>query len=254
MTEQRGVSDVIGFVLVFSLVATTVAIVSLSGFTALEDVRDAEKINNAQRAFDVLADNVEDVYDGGVPSRGTEISLVDAQLGTGSTITVNVTARNTTTSDNFTVSRTVRPIVWSDATNDGTELVYALGAVLRAQPDGGVVITEPPFRLGSDRSVVRIVETAADQPQLFGGSTVLVRATQSNDRVIAAEDPPPGFDELWLNITTPRADIWNQYLDERPGADCSVVTLPGDDKVACELGTAEGFYVTLTRISIEIEG
>lgn len=253
MRSRRGVSDVIGFVLVFSLVTATVAIVSLSGFAALENVREAEKINNAQRAFDVLADNTKDVYEGGVPSRATELSLANAQLGTGSTITVNVTARNTTTSRNITVSRTTRPITWTDPTNDGTALVYSLGAVLRAQQDGGIVSRDPPFRLESNRSVIRIVETTVDQPRVVGGSTVQVRTSLSNDRVVAVEDPPE-FDELWLNITTPRADLWSRSLDERPGADCSVVTLSGDNKVACELGTEDGFYVTLTQIRVEIEG
>lgn len=252
MCSRRGVSDVIGFVLIFSLVTATVAVVSVSGFAALENVREAEKINSAERGFDVLADNVEDVYDGGVPSRATELSLKGAQLKTAPAITVNVTARNTTTSDNITVSRTVRPIVWTDPASGGTELVYSLGAVLRAHRDGGIVVTEPPLRLESNRSVVRIVETTTDRTQAVGGSNVYLRTAWSGEQVIAVEDPP-GFDELRLNITTPRADIWERHLDSRPGADCSVVTLTGDDKVTCELGTEDGFYVTVTQISVEIE-
>jgi hypothetical protein len=252
MRSERGVSDVIGFVLIFSLVTATVAIVSVSGFAALENVREAEKINNAERGFDVLADNVEDVYDGGVPSRATELSLKGAQIETAPTVTVNVTARNTTTSDNITIERTVRPIVWTEPASDGTELVYSLGAVLRAHPDGGIVVRQPPFRLEPNRSVIRIVETTTDRPQAVGGSNVYLRTTRSSDRVIAVQDPP-AFDELRLNITTPRTDIWERHLDSRPGADCSVVTLPGDDTVTCELGTEDGFYVTVTQVSVEIE-
>jgi len=251
--RERGVSDVIGFVLVFSLVAGTVAVVSLSGFTALEDVREAEKIDNAERAFDVLADNVEDVHQGGVPSRATEVSLAEAQLGTASTITVNVTARNTTTSDNFTVSRAVDPIVWRDPANEDARLVYALGGVLRTNREGGVVVREPPLRFESDRSILPLLETFTDQPRVFGGSTIRVRASRTTSSVIAVEDPPD-FDELWLNITSPRADTWHQYLDRQPGTDCSLVSLPGDDQVTCELGTDDGFYITVTKIEVDIEG
>jgi len=57
--DRRAVSDVVGYVLVFSLVSLTVGVVSVAGVGALQDARDVEQANNAERAFDVLGDNVE---------------------------------------------------------------------------------------------------------------------------------------------------------------------------------------------------
>ena len=92
--DRRGVSETIGFVLVFSLIVLTVGVVLTVGYGGLQDARDAERVNNAERAFDVLADNVEDITHRGAPSRGTEVRLAEASLGAGSPTYLNVTGVN----------------------------------------------------------------------------------------------------------------------------------------------------------------
>lgn len=261
MAEDRAVSDVIGFVLVFGLVASTVAIVSVSGLNSLEHARDAEQANNAERAFDVLADNVEDVYREGAPSRSTEISLVNAQLNTGTTIYVNVSGRDTASSNVVNLfGRDVRPIVWDGP--DETQFVYALGGVLRADREGGLVVDDPPFMFGSDRTVVPLLDTEVEQGQSFGEATILVRTEHGRagssrpDADALAVQEPPTYDELLLNITSPRAEIWNRHLDEKPGVDCSVTQRAGVDSptTECVVQTRDELYVTRVPIDVELEG
>lgn len=248
---RRGISDVVGYVLVFSLVVSVVGVVSVAGFSSLDGVRDAEQANNAERAFDVLADNVADVYANGAPSRGTEISLSDASLRTTETVTVNVTARNTTTSNEFIFKMGSTPIVWQGTKE--TELVYSLGAVLRQEPDGGVVIDETPSQYDSDRTFIHLVQLRAPQKQV-GGTTVRLRTVASSSEVLLPEGTD--YDELRLNITTPRADIWRRHLERYPDTDCSVVTVADvpADTVTCDLSDRDAVYVTLTRIDVSIEG
>jgi len=69
-SDERGVSDVVGYVLIFSLIVATVGVVTTVGFSTLEDRQDAERVNNVERAFDVFANNMENVYRDGAPSRG----------------------------------------------------------------------------------------------------------------------------------------------------------------------------------------
>ena len=249
---RRGISDVVGYVLVFSLVVSVVGVVSVAGFSSLDGARDAEQANNAERAFDVLADNMRDVHAKGAPSRATEISLSEASLRTTGTVTMNVTARNTTTDENFTIEKRAQPLVW--AGNEDTELVYSLGATIRQEPDGGVVIEGMPSRYDTDRTVIRLVQARADSKQ-YAGSTYRVRAVRSSTNVLLSEDTDK-YDELWVNVTSPRADTWERHLERYPDTDCSVVTLPGDstETVTCEFSDRESVYVTLTRIDVTIEG
>jgi len=55
--DGHGLSDVLGYVLVFSLVVTSVLVVTVGGLSAVENARDAERAQNAERAFDVVATN-----------------------------------------------------------------------------------------------------------------------------------------------------------------------------------------------------
>ena len=89
--DERGVSDVVGFVLVFALVTATVGVVYTTGIQGLTGSRDVERVNNAERAFDVFANNVDDVIRRGAPSRATEVKLADADLHYGAPVTVNLT-------------------------------------------------------------------------------------------------------------------------------------------------------------------
>jgi hypothetical protein len=251
LSGRRAVSDVVGYILVFSLVVSVVGLVSVAGFSSLEDARYTEQANNAERAFDVLVDNVGDVYADGAPSRGTEISLSEASLRTTGAVTVNVTARDTGSGDEFTLEKTAEPIVWQ-GTRD-TEIVYSLGATLRAQKNGGVVVDGSPSRYDTDRAVIHVVQTRAPATQ-FGGTTVRVRAVHASSNVLLSE-PTDKYDELWLNVTTPRADIWRQHLERYPDTTCSVGVVPGEstETVSCEFADRDAVHVTLTRIDVEIE-
>lgn len=250
-SARRAVTDVVGYVLVFSLVVSVVALVSVTGFGSLEDARSAEQANNAERAFDVLSDNVADIYADGAPSRATEISLRDATVQTSGTIIVNVTAHDTTSNAKFTFEKTSRPVVW-EGTRD-TEIVYSLGTTLRDEPEGGVVLEPGPFRFDTERTVLRVVQLRNRDGQSFSGSTVRIRAVRDTSNVLLTERTGR-YDKAFLNITTPRAAIWQAHLDRYPDTDCSVESRPAGETVVCELDDREELFVTLTRVSIDIEG
>jgi len=253
--RSRGLSDLFGFILVFGLVATTVAVISVGGLDSLQNVRNAEQSNNAERAFDVLADNMEDVFTEGAPSRATEISLTSAQISMTSEITVNVTWEDTSAAGSGSYSTsTVTPIVWESTSEDDAKIVYSLGAVIRDDSGaGGTVIREPPFILQEERMVIPIVRTWVDQPMSHTGSTVRVRGKATQKSVIN-RSTDGSYDRLWLNVTTPRADIWHQYLDQKSMTDdCTVYDTSDGDKVGCEFKTPSEVYITGHQIRVSIE-
>ncbi|MFC6988243.1 hypothetical protein ACFQJD_05030 [Haloplanus sp. GCM10025708] len=115
---DRAVSDVVGFVLVFSLIITSVGVVTVFGISTLEDARTDERINNAERAFDVLADNFDDIARGGAPSRATEIKLAETSLTLAETVDLSVNASDE--ADPYPSE--FRPIVFSAGSE--TDIVY----------------------------------------------------------------------------------------------------------------------------------
>jgi hypothetical protein len=252
MNRRRAVSDVVGFILVFSLITTTVGVVYVVGFQGLTDARDAERVNNAERAFDVMAHNVEDIHRDGAPGRSTEVKLADAQLSFGEETTVewcwDADDDGSLTDDcgtpSSTNTETLRPVVFEA---DGAEVVYENGAVIRAQGDGAVVRREPGmlFRdAGSTRTVVLpTVAMTQDGTRSVGGDTTVLVRTQlqagQGGRSLLAPTPTTADSFRFTIDTAPnRAEAWERYLDDEIpdswNADACTVTDPADGVVECE--------------------
>lgn len=284
---DRGVTDLIGFVLVASLILVTLGVVFVAGFTGLEDARSAERIQNAERAFAVLADNVEDIHDEGAPGRATEVKLADAQLSYGrpTTITVNVT--NAGAGGNTVFSTSLDPIVYS--TGSASRIVYENGAVAREDRDGAVLKRRPPgvFWAGGSRSetTVHLVQTRQTGSSGVGGDgTFLVRTRLVSTEVLGSLTTP-GADgagdldgdgtaeyavDYTIETTPTRAVLWRDHLNRAVSESGNRTAFDnhdvdgdgavGDDPtcgldggtVHCRL-MVEHVHVSVTRIDVAFE-
>ncbi|WP_324756870.1 DUF7289 family protein [Haloarcula sp. GH36] len=255
---DRGASEVLSFTLVFVIILTSIVFVSVSGVQTLQDARDAEQLNNAERAFDVLSANMADIYQRGAPSRATEISLQGVELYTGDNVTINVTATDGPSGD-VTVTRAVRPLVYE--AGDGRRLVYEGGAVFRTQRDGGLVVRDPPLVVQSDRVLVPIVATVSPGKTSVGGSTALVRADMVETAVPIAETDDSSsdddYDEVYINVTSPRRNHWETALEAEGFGNCIRGTDANDDPfVRCTLDSGispERLLVPAYDIALDIE-
>lgn len=206
--DERAVTEIVGYVLVFSLIVATVGVVTTVGFGTLEDRQNAEQINNVERAFDVFATNVEDVYRQGAPSRATEIRLAGGTVEYGEP--VQITIRNATNhNDNHTIETI--PIVY---TKGDSEIVYVAGTVIRANEDGSVMLREPPFVLEADRTLLPFVRTtrAVGPSEVVREGTVRIESRRTN--IVTATDPDlREADRLELVVDSPRESAWERYLE-----------------------------------------
>jgi hypothetical protein len=237
------VSETVGFVLVFSLVLLTVGTVLVVGYGGLQDVRDAERVNNAQRAFDVLANNVEDITARGAPSRGTEIRLAEASIGPGPPTILNVSGYDGGSLAFSTGNDSLGSIQYGV---EDTRIRYAAGAVTRVQSDGSVLLVEPNFVISEQRLILPVVELTVEDRQIAGSRTVLVRS----ERELRDVEVDRGeLDRLELNVTTPATDAWQGYL-EGEGMDCTRPDGADGDRLSCE--TEDLDRVLVVRYTIDV--
>lgn len=249
--NERAVSEVLGFVFVFALVMSMVALVSVAGFDMLTETRNAEQVNNAERAFDILAENVAQMHQEGAPSRATEISLTNAQLYVGDPVWINVSADPTDARTNPAArsEHEIDPIVYEG--EEGSRLVYAAGGVYRMPEEGSYAVRESPFLLSEDGASVSVIRTNASEQPVIGGSTILVR-TQRTDRSVEFGDTTGTYNDVWINVTTTdrRRGLWEDVLD----SSITTCQTPASDTVACELTTMpDQLYVTSFEVSVEFE-
>lgn len=241
---DRGQSELLGYLNVFAIVVFAVGVVLATGFTGLQDARDFERTNNAERGLVVLADNVDEVAVDGVPSRATELDLDGASLSRGEPVTITVSgeAVGDPTND-FSHTYTYEPLVYDPGTRE--TLVYSNGAVVRDGDDGAAVVRGPPAVLTDDRLFLPVIRTTVrGQTSLARSGTALVRTRREGGRLV--ERRTTAF-EVTLTIDSPRAAAWAEYLDRRPGVDCSLAA--GGSATSCTL-TTDRVYLTVIDVSV----
>lgn len=261
MTDDRAVSEVLGFILVFALIGLSVATVYVAGFNGLQDSRNAQQIDNVERAFDVLADNIEDLTQQNAPNRATEFRLYDARLLLGNTTEVTVTVTNLPDTQASTQND---PIVY-ESRRSPTTIRYIAGATIRDRRGNGIFLTEPNFVFRENASgyrtaVIPIIQTrSASREAVRGTKTVLVRTDIVADEVLIERTTPSetaaGEYEVQLRVnSTGNPALWESYLDQELTSAYSSLSDPcsvsGDD-VTCEFET-ERIYVTASRVDTEI--
>lgn len=248
--SERAVSEVVSYVLVFALVVSAVGVISVSGLSTLQDTRNNEQMENAERAFDVLANNLADIHRRDAPSRATEISLGEARLATGDNVTMRV---NVTDSSGTWRSESwrIRPLVYTG--DDDRKLVYEAGAVFRTSNGGGIQVTDPPFVVSEDRVLISVVGLNRPDRQALAGSTVLVRG-RNRGTTLAYNNTVGDIENVTVSLrNTPRYELWNESFTSQ-GFACD--TSPGSNGVECTFDPADDIdqvYVVHHDIAVEIE-
>lgn len=233
--SKRAVSDVLGYALVFALIMSTVGVVYTTGIGGLNDVRESEKIANAERAFDVLDSNIADLSRGTAESRGTEIQLEDATIGFADPVIVNVSVEN-----GGSYRGTIRPIYFSGS-DDETRIVAENGGVFRQQDETAVIRNEPSFVFDEERVVVPLLVTRSRDTERSGSGRVLVRTSVADRSVIHLPAPDSNVS---VKIESPRAGAWKEYLEDSSES-CEVT----GNVTTCWIDTNEA-YVQVVRVDV----
>lgn len=209
-SSDRGVSDVVSFVLVFSLMIVSIGVVTTVGIGGLEDLRDGERLNSAERVFETLGGSVDEVAAGRSPRRTSDVNL------RGGTLSV----RPGSPSVEVMVNGTWYPSGGAE-TNvlvyrlGDTSFRYASGALIRASADGGAVVVDAPrFTCspeGATVSVVRVERVAASS---IGGGTVRIDVRHDSSRLVYPDGggSPAAASPVELRVDSPHEDAWDETL------------------------------------------
>jgi hypothetical protein len=252
-SDGRAVSEVVGFVLVFTLVIGTVTIVYAGGFGGLDATRDAERVNNAERAFDVMANNFEQLASGDAPNRATEIKLSEASLSTTSNrlTTINASEIDTAAGAN--------PVAIRYDSGDGSQIVYELGAVIRIDDGNAVMIREPDFLFADDRIVVRYISTRGSGQGVGGSTTVLVRGEKQSSQLLASEQDVTDV-KIEMRTHPDRSAVWEAYFEGKiesatgtTGPYCSTASVDATtDRVTCDGFDIGTLAISRVRVTVNL--
>ena len=208
-TNRRAVSETLGYILVFSLVISTIGTVMIFGFSGLEDRQSVEQVNNVERAFDVLADNFDDMRRYEDPSRATEVRLAGGTLSLGEEVNITVGQGSNGEINGNQTSVDLDPLVYE---SDGGIVVYEAGVVFRVDDGQSLPRSETPIVVGEEVSIVApiLTDSGGGPTAISSEQTILIETSR-----IAAQQSEisANGNDLLLQVESPRADGWERQLN-----------------------------------------
>ncbi|EMA42942.1 DUF7289 family protein [Halobiforma nitratireducens] len=209
--DDRGVSEVVAFVLVFGIILSSIAILSVTGFQAMDDYQEFEQQENAARAMGALSENFNDVlrYDG-IDQRYGELALRGGTISTGSDgTTLSISAEGDGGED---FSDDIELGEFSYESGSST-LYYEGGAVVRESDGGGAVVLEEPkltYNEDSETAIVSLVEIDAEERSIQSSeSTGFTLSVEDRETTVINE-----ADEIEITTTGERAAEWDEEIEK----------------------------------------
>lgn len=238
--DERGGSELLGFLLVFAAVVLTISLVVVAGAATLDDARQFHRTTNAEAAFTALAGDVDDVVRAGAPGRSTAVRLDGGALRTAPAETTVAF----TNESGVTTTRTVRPDPVVYDSGSGTTLTYRGGALIRRDGDSTVLFGPPEFLLSAEVVVLPLVETRLVGGGVGGTTEVDVRTRHNGTELLAVNE---SIDDVTLTVTGPNAGAWARYFEEADGPVTSVSHTGDTVEVTVE---TDRLYVSVHRVDV----
>ncbi len=233
--DKGAISEVIGYVIIVSVVFIAIGLVFTNVIPILDDTEQAEQTKNAERVFSVLQENVEEITKNEVPSRGTEIRLKDGRLtAMRDTSIINVTIESGAVPSGTPIERTIGTRHITYETEAGV-LSYENGAVFRRDAQGNAaMLEEPDWRIKEDGPVIIPMVSLGGNTETVSGGVASILTTENSgisefglDTANATES-----EEVDLEIESPNAEAWKRYAEDLEGAE---VVSSSDDEVVIEI-------------------
>lgn len=240
--NDRAVSNVLGYVLLFAVVLSSIIVVGTVGVDQLTDARDGTTALNAEFTMTGVASAVDDVHRENV-SRTSRVGLGGGSLEAGEQTTIKVDIGD---DGSFELSDQTQSIVYRTG---NTQIVYVAGAVFRMEEEGEVVVREPDYRVESDSAIIPIPLTEAESPgSAVSGSNAQIRLARAGSM-----DLKTGSNDVGIKFVTPNNDqalLWYSVLKERHGFNCDGGP-PTGDTVDCSHSASDVLVrMTTTRFAV----
>ncbi|GAB3681145.1 hypothetical protein GCM10028857_04920 [Salinarchaeum chitinilyticum] len=239
--SDRGVSEVIAFVLIFSVVITSVGLLYTAGFGSINQIQEDETDRSAQQAFSASAVALQDIQRGQGEHRAFDVELSGRTMAIDDDLSLSVSIDGTDVSNGDADGGLVYGL------GADTKIVYQSGAVIRSDgPDSQTVIRTPEFTCTDGHAVVSLVTLTGPSGSVSSDGSIEIRADgplAGDETVVASATGGPHT----LTVSyggTPYEAAWERYFE-----DYGWSTSSGD--ATC---TADSVYVRNVPIDLEYAG
>lgn len=186
--DDRSISDIVGFVLMFGIIITSVGLVATVGLSQLSEFEERQQIRNAERTMDLISRSFDEIEETQAPVRTDAIDLAGGSVTVDEDSYLNVSVRNA--SDTITAANVSLNALAYELGD--TEFAYENGAAFQTVKgdDNGIMFREPGFVCTADRAIISVVTVRADQDrQISGESTLRITGRRTNSSLLYPAGP-----------------------------------------------------------------
>jgi len=220
MTDRRGVSSVLGIVLLLAIVLGGTAVVVTVGGTALDDTRDQLDVGRAEKALTQFDSRSAMVALGGTSRQGVDLATgvddgyaVDDSVGW---MNVSVVDKSSTPTETLTIVNTTLGATRYE--NGETTIAYQGGGVWK-RTEAGVTMLSPPEFHFRDATLTLPIITVDGSPTLGSSATVEKGKPMSIRYPNAASDPlfvnPLEQGRVNVTVHSDYYRAWGRYFEQR---------------------------------------
>ncbi len=217
-SQDERVTELLSFILIFAIVLTSVVLVGLVGFQAVEDYHENERLANAERAVDTFATNGNEfVRSDAVTHRSGDVRVRGGTISPGEGTDLDVTVQDNSGAELWS---------WNDEygsddlgafvydSGDASETIaYVGGGVFRQSDGSSAVVSEPMFtcREETDTAMISLVKIDDDSRSIQSAeATEFEIEHRDSTREFFDED----IDSVEIEVNDgPYADGWEMYFE-----------------------------------------
>lgn len=241
-------SEVIAFVLSFSMILISVGVLYTAGIGALMDLQASEQTRNAEQVFLAVGDSFGELQEGQAPKRAGSLDLdIGATVGVHNQSEMNVSVDNGDYQELFYT----RSLTYSI---DETQVAYENGGIFRKDHESSAMLGAPPELYCSNNSEVAVVSMvqlqSENQPSVAAGTVTIIGVKDSTQLLFPdarTGSAVEGTHTVSINVTSPYEDAWNQHFESN---DTDWVPVAGEESVECR--NVESVFIRETIIEVRI--
>lgn len=244
-TRDRGASEIVSFIITFSIITTMIGLLYTAGSVSLTEIQTGDQIQNAESVFLAMDDSFGELQEGQAPKRAGSVDLdVGASLSVIDESEIDVTVNGAG------FSRTLQTRSLEYRLEDRT-IAYETGAIFRTNDGDSAIIGRPSGIFcspASNGSIVSIVTLVAPNGSSVAAGTATVTGIQRSTTLLFPADRTgaTAVENVTINVTSPRESAWNRYLERSGGW----TDEDNDGTFVCK--SADEVFIRQTVIEVQI--
>jgi hypothetical protein len=213
--NEEAISEVLGYLFIFGIIVTAIAIVYAYSIPALYTAEDAHYLRNVDQSFLVLHYNANRIVTGSAPSQIVEVKIKDSSLGIyrKSELNLSFYVLNET-SLQYEEENIFVPLLTVEHSYDDRNIAYEGGGVWVS--DGGVAMLAKPIISIGNTTVIPVAAILGNNSSI--GGTAIVRIQLENwYRVMyggTTIEERKNITNLTLQISSDYCRGWRTYFYE----------------------------------------